>query len=75
MLSIFLLAIMLWCLFCGCQAVMKEPFYNCNTLRCTQNKYSATSIKSHLKNKLTDISSDHIANAHSYISDLKEKWL
>jgi len=74
-LSIFLILLIFGCAIFSCKLNNKEPLTNCITLRCKKNKYSITSMKNTVSNKLTTASSGHIANVKSHISDLKEKWL
>ena len=63
------------CVIFSCKLNNKEPLTNCNTLRCKKNKYSVTSMKNTLSNKLTAASSGHIANIKDHLANLKEMWL
>jgi len=74
-LSIFLLLLIFGSVIFSCKLNNKEPLTNCNTLRCEKNKYSATSVKNTLSNKLTTASSGHIANIKGHLANLKETWL
>ena len=51
----------------------KEPF--CQTLRCRKSKYSLTSLKNTLSNRIRMKIPDHIANVNSWVSDFKDSWL
>jgi len=59
----------------SCKLNNKEPLTNCNTLRCEKNKYSVTSMKNIVSNKLKSASSGHIANIKHHLANFKEKWL
>jgi len=74
-LSIFLLILIFGSVIFSCKLNNKEPLTNCNTLRCEKNKYSATSMKNTVSNKLTTVSSGYIANIKDYLANFKEKWL
>ena len=74
-LSIFLLILIFGCAIFSCNLNNKEPLTNCNTLRCKKNEYSASSLKNTLSNKLTSVSSGHIANIKDHLANLKEMWL
>lgn len=76
-LSIFLILLIFGCAIFSCKLNNKEPFSltSCNTLRCEKNKYSVTSMKNILSNKLTSASSGHIANIKGHFANLKEIWL
>ena len=74
-LSIFLLILIFGCAMFSCKLNNKEPLTNCNTLRCKKNEYSASSLKNTLSNKLTSVSSGHIANIKDHLANLKEMWL
>lgn len=65
---LFILAIILFC------QKNTEPF-DCNTLRCGKNKYSITSMKNTLNNKITAGASSYIANIKNFIGNFKEQWL
>jgi len=72
-LSIFLIIVILACLFSPTKQT--ESFTSCRTLRCENNKYSATSLKNTAKNQFTSLSSHHIETAKNHLSKLKEKLL
>jgi|SaaInlV_165m_DNA_1040744.scaffolds.fasta_scaffold23029_4 hypothetical protein len=76
-LSIFLILLIFGYTIFSCKLNNKEPFSltSCNTLRCEKNKYSVTSMKNTLSNKLTSTSSGHIANIKGHLTNLKEMWL
>jgi len=74
-LSIFLLILIFGSIIFSCKLNNKEPFTNCNTLRCEKNKYSATSMKNTISNKLTIASSGYISNIKDHLANFKEKWL
>jgi hypothetical protein len=73
-LYIYLLMLIGFIIF-SCKLNNKEPLTNCNTLRCEKNKYSVTSMKNIVSNKLKSASSDHIANIKHHLANFKEKWL
>ncbi len=80
-LFIFLIITIILHLFYSCKYTNKEPFSfaNCSTLRCQNNKYSATSMKNTLNNtvnnKLTSVYSKHMNNFHNHLSNFKQQWL
>jgi len=78
-LSIFLILLIFGCVIFGCTLNNKESFSvlqnDCSTLRCKNNKYSATSMKNTFNNKFTSSTSGHIANIKNSLSNFKESWL
>ena len=61
-LSIFLILIIVACVFFGCGLNTKEPFVlsDCKTLGCKQKKYSLTTLKNRIHNKITNATSSPI---------------
>ena len=76
-LFIFLILVISGYLLFSCKRPNKESFSlkHCNTLRCQNNKYSATSLKNTLHNNLTTVSSGYITNAKAHLSNFKDRWL
>jgi len=74
-LFIFLIILIFGSVIFSCKLSNKEPLTNCHTLRCEKNKYSATSMKNTISNKLTTSSSGYISNIKDYLANFKEKWL
>lgn len=74
-LSIFLIIVVLACLFSPTNQTESFITSNCRTLRCENNKYSATSLNNTTTNYLTTIFSGHIDTAKNHLSTLKEKFL
>ena len=76
-LSIFLILLIFGYTIFSCKLNNKEPFSltSCNTLRCEKNKYSVTSMKNTISNKLTTASSGYISNIKDHLANFKEKWL
>lgn len=58
-------------IFCCQQNI--ESFVSCSTLRCENNKYSFTSVKNVLRNKIN--TQGHIANIKNHIANFKQQWL
>ena len=74
-LSIFLIIVVLACLFSPIKQTESLITSNCRTLRCENNKYSATSLKNTATNHFASLASNHIDTAKNHFSNLKEQWL
>ena len=74
-LSIFLIVVILACMYFGIQPTRESFIAKCRTLRCEENQYSATSLKNTATKHLTNLSSGHIDNFKNNLSNFKEKWL
>ena len=74
-LSIFLIIVVLACLFSPTKQTESFITSNCRTLRCENNKYSATSLKNTATNHLASLASNHIDTVKNHFSNLKEQWL
>lgn len=72
-LSIFLIIVILACLFSPTKQT--ESFTSCRTLRCGNNKYSLSSMKNKATSKFKNATSGHLTTINNHLSNLKEKLL